>query len=173
VGHDISMNGPQVVEFAPFTGPVTVGHDVTITGTSPEAQKYGGYDICDTTIGHDLTIPGTKIAYEIEVGDQGPQDNEFCSYPTSGPVHVGHDLNVSNNSTGKVDVGDTPVGHDLTVINNTASTATGDTGDIGVDDNTVNHDATCKGNSPALSKDGPEDGPNHVGHKDDGCDVAP
>jgi hypothetical protein len=78
-------------------------------------------------------------------------------------------VTVANNTTGKVDVGNNSVGHDLNVSNNAASTATGDTGDVGVDDNAVSHDATCAGNSPALSKDGPEDGPNHVGHKNTGC----
>jgi len=172
VGHDVKGTGAALVEFIGYTGPINVGHDVTLTGTSPQAQEYGAYDICDTTIGHDLSITGAQLAFEIEVGDVGPQDNEFCSFPGPMPTSVGHDLTVSNNSTGKVDVGNNSVGHDLTVSNNTASTATGDTGDIGVDDNTVNHDATCKGNNPGLTADGPEDGPNHVGHKDDGCEAA-
>jgi hypothetical protein len=172
VGHDVKGTGAALVEFIGFTGPISVGHDVTLTGTSPEAQQYGAYDICDAAIGHDLTIKGATVAFEIEVGDNGPQDNEFCSFPTAMPSSVGHDLEVSNNSAGKVDIGNNSVGHDLTVNNNTASTASGDTGDIGVDDNTVNHDATCKGNNPGLTVDGTEDGPNHVGHKDDGCEAA-
>ncbi len=171
IGHDVKANGAALFEFIGYTGPISVGHDVVLTGTSPEAMSYGGYDVCDTTIGHDLSITGADIAYEIEVGDTGPQDNEFCGAPgpVSQPDSVGHDLTVSNNTAGKVDVGNNSVGHDLNVNNNFASTSTGDTGDIGVDDNTVSHDATCTGNSPALSKDGPEDGPNHGGHKNTGC----
>lgn len=172
IGHDLKGTGAALVELIGYTGPITVGHDVTLTGTSPEAQSYGAYDVCDTTVGHDVSITGTNVADDIEVGDVGPQDNEFCSFPTAMPSSVGHDLNVSNNTAGKVDIGNNSVGHDLTVSNNTASTASGDTGDIGVDDNTVNHDATCTGNNPGLSMDGTEDGPNHVGHKDTGCEAA-
>ena len=169
IGHDVTVNGGALIEFIGYTGSITVGHDVVLTGTSPEAMSYGGYDICDTTIGHDLSITKTNVAFEIEVGDNGGQDNEFCAFPGPMPDSIGHDVTVSNNSAGKVDVGNNSVGHDLNVNNNSASTATGDTGDVGVDDNTVSHDATCLGNSPALSKDGPEDGPNHVGHIDNGC----
>jgi hypothetical protein len=167
VGHDVTGNGAAQIEFIGYNGPISVGHDVTLTGTSPEAQSYGNYEVCDTTIGHDLTIAGVNVAFDVEVGDTGTQDSEFCGYPTAMPDSVGHDLNVSNNTAGRIDVGNNSVGHDLTVNKNTAST-----GDIGVDDNTVNHDATCVGNNPGLSVDGPEDQANHAGHKDTGCEAA-
>ncbi|HST26163.1 MAG TPA: hypothetical protein VLJ76_09230 [Gaiellaceae bacterium] len=172
IGHDVKADGAAFFEFIGYTGPIHVGHDVVLTGTSPNAQSFGGYDICDATIGHDLSITGANVADEIEVGDNGPQDNEFCAFPGPQPDSIGHDVTVSNNTAGKVDVGNNSIGHDLNVNSNTASTSTSDTGGIGVDDNTVNHDATCTGNSPGLTADGPEDGPNHVGHKDTGCEAA-
>ncbi len=171
IGHDVTANGAAVIYFFNYTGPNKVGHDFVATGTSPATMEYGGWDVCGTTIGHDLSITGANVAYEIEIGDQGPQDNEFCGGLS--PDTIGHDLVVSGNHAGHIDVGNNSVAHDLAVSNNT--TYDYDSGDpnaaagIGVDDNTVSHDATCVGNSPALSKDGPEDGPNHVGHNDTGC----
>ena len=172
VGHDVTSTGAAQIEFIGYTGPISVGHDVTLTGTSPEAQSYGNYDVCDTTIGHDLTIKNAHLAYEIDLGDTGTQPEDICGYPGPMPDSIGHDLDVSSDSAGRIDVGNNSVGHDLAVNNNTASPETGQTGDIGVDDNTVNHDATCTGNNPGLSKDGPEDGANTVGHKDTGCEAA-
>lgn len=169
VGHDVKIDGGAVIEFQNYTGPNSVGHDLVMTGTSLQAQSYGGYDICGTTFGHDVWVTAANVAYEIEVGDTGTQDVEFCGFPGPQPDTIGHDLTVTNNTTGRIDVGNNSVRHDLSVSKNSASNSTGDTGDIGVDDNTASHDATCLGNSPALIKDGLEDGPNHVGHADTGC----
>src|SRR5690349_16657429 len=49
IGHDLKGTGAALVELIGYTGPIMVGHDVTLTGTSPEAQSYGAYDVCDTT----------------------------------------------------------------------------------------------------------------------------
>jgi hypothetical protein len=32
-----------------------------------------------------VSITGVTLADDIEVGDVGPQDNEFCSFPTAMP----------------------------------------------------------------------------------------
>lgn len=146
---------------ASFTpGPVWVGHDLSIVGS--DAPNAVAYDICDTTVGHDLAVARTAPQYEIDIGDIGPQPNEFCTYAQSAPDHVGHDLFVVENAPLSIDVGNNYVGHRLTVADNTARTY------IDVSDNTVGEDAVCTGNTPPPSKDGPEDGPNKA-QRDEGC----
>jgi hypothetical protein len=166
VGHDIVAIQPWEIETG-NNGPLTVGHDFVISG--PDAENGAqGYDICDTSVGHDLKITGTSVLYEIEVGDIGPQNNEFCTTSPSPPVWVGHDLVVTGNSAGKIDIGNNTVVHDLVVKDNTLRSDYPLVSGIGVDDNKVGHDATCL-NSVPLSKDGPEDGPNVVGGRNRGC----
>jgi len=172
VGHDVLAYKPWEIETG-NTGPFTVGHDFRVTGSDLNNSPQG-YDICDTTVGHDLAFIGTGVQYEIEIGDNAPlsQFNEFCATSPSPGDAIGHDLVVAHNTAGKIDVGNNQVGHDLVVADNTGGAAAGDLGDIGVNDNVVSHDATCTGNTPALSKDGPEDGGNHVGHRNNGCPTA-
>jgi hypothetical protein len=166
VGHDIVATSPWEIETG-NNGPLTVGHDFVISG--PDAGNGAqGYDICNTSVGHDLKIVNTSVLYEIEVGDIGPQDNEFCTTSPSPPVSVGHDLVVTGNSAGTIDIGNNTVVHDLVVANNTLRTDYPLPSLIGVDDNKVGHDATCS-NSVPLTKDGPEDGPNVVGGRNRGC----
>lgn len=164
VGHDIIATKPQNIETgfgASVTpGPVSVGHDVSIVGS--DAPNAVGYDICDTSVGHDLLVADTQPQFEIDIGDVGPQLNEFCSYAVSAPDRVGHDLLVYRNSPLTLDVGNNRVGHALVVADNTAKTSTD------VSDNQVGHDAVCSGNTPPPSPDGPEDGPNQAGHNN-GC----
>jgi hypothetical protein len=167
VGYDVIATRPWEIETG-NNGPFSVGHDFIVSGSDLQ-QGDQGYDICDTSIGHDLRITGTGVQYEIEIGDNGAQSNEFCFTSPSPSDSIGHDLVVSGNTAGKIDVGNNDIGHDLMVTGNKVTAATGDTGDIGVDDNTVGYDATCTGNTPAPNQDGPEDGPNSVGGVNDGC----
>jgi len=164
IGHDLSATAPQAIITGwggGNPGPVRVGHDLTINGS--DAPNGIGYDLCDTTVDHDLQVTNTVIPFEIFIGDKGGTGFDFCEPALSTSDHVGHDLVVANNRTGRIDVGDNTIGHDLRVVNNTASTDT-DLGDIDVSDNSVGHDALCSGNNPPPSKDGPEDGSNHAGH---------
>lgn len=161
IGHDLIGHQPQQIETgccAALTGgPVSVGHDLRIQGS--DAPNGIGYDICHTTINHDLQITNTNVQDEIDVGDVGPQPDEFCSYSDSPPDSVGHDLIIDHNTTGSgIDIGNNTVGQDLIVDHNTAGTY------IDVSDNTVGHDARCTGDNPPPSKDGPEDGPNQAQH---------
>jgi hypothetical protein len=39
IGHDVKANGAALFEVIGFTGRISVGHDVVITGTSPEAMS--------------------------------------------------------------------------------------------------------------------------------------
>lgn len=161
VGDDISASRPQNVETgfgaSLNPGPVRVGHDLTISGS--DAPNAVGYDICDTTVGNDLVVDRTAPQFEIDIGDEGPQDNEFCTYAQEAPDRVGHDLVVDRNSPLNIDVGNNSVGHDLIVADNTAKT------NIDVSDNRVGETAFCSGNTPPPSPDGPEDGPNKAEHK--------
>lgn len=159
IGHDLRARKAAQIETgccAALTGgPVQIGHDLRIEGSA--APNGIGYDICHTTINHDLQIINTNVQDEIDVGDVGPQGDEFCSYSDSPPDHVGHDLIVSGNTTGAgIDIGNNTVGHDLIADHNTAGTY------IDVSDNTVGHDARCTGDNPPPSKDGSEDGPNQA-----------
>ena len=165
IGHDLSATAPQNIETGfggDNPGPVTIGHDLAISGS--DAPNGIAYDVCDTSVGHDLTVTGTNVPFEIEIGDKGTELTEFCALAAQPTDTIGHDLVVSGNQAGRIDIGDNSVGHDLTVVGNTTTPAT-DVGDLDVSDNTVRHDASCSGNSSPPSKDGPDDGPNHTGGK--------
>ena len=161
IGRDLRATKPYIIAtgFGGGTpGPVKVGRDLIISGVDPGAAYY---DICDTNVRRDLRITGTAVSGEIEVGDVG----EACDSANSQPDTIGHDAVVAANKVGTyVDVGDDGVGHDLAVSTNVVPS-----GYIDVSDNTVGHNATCSYNNPSLSKDGGDDGPNDVGHKNMGC----
>jgi hypothetical protein len=163
IGHDLSATSPQEIAtgaFAGTPGPVSVGHDLSISGS--DGSNGIGYDICDTRIQHDLSITGTTSFDEIDVGDTGTES--LCTGAVSAPDSVGHDAIVSNNSPARLDIGDNTVGHDLIVVGNQATGADGGPASIDVSDNHVGHDATCHADNPAPAGDGPEDGPNSAGH---------
>jgi hypothetical protein len=149
----------------PNAGPVSVGHDIELTGIQSNAEHANGYVICDTTIKHDLLISGTSTPFGTIIGDTGTASNEFC---TGGPMvptpqdMIGHNLVIKNNVFGRLDVGNNTIRHDLIVENNIGTTAFGDAGTLDVSDNAAGHNALCAGNTPALTPDGPEDGPNHA-----------
>ena len=174
VGHDITGNGVSTFEtanFAPDPGPVYVGHDITLTGKQNNPDYANGYTICDTTVQHDITISGTSTPYTTEIGDNaavaGEGTEEFCAGgpDTGNPADfIGHDLVITNNVFGRLDVGDNSINHDMLIANNTATTAFGDVGTMDVSDNKVGHQATCSGNTPPPNPggDGDGDGPNHA-----------
>jgi hypothetical protein len=155
IGHDVTATKAAAIALGyggVTPGAVKVGHDVVINGSGPNGDFY---DVCDTTVGHDVRINGTTGTEEVEIGD----NSAFCDLTSSPASTIGHDVVVTNNKPGTwVDVGDNSVGHDLVVSGNAA------TAYVDVSDNAVGHDASCSGNSPPLSKDGPEDGPNHASH---------
>jgi hypothetical protein len=168
IKHSVIGNEVSTLEtgnVGPNAGPVSVGHNIELTGIQNNAEHANGYVICDTTIKHDLVIHGTSTPFGTNIGDTGTQSNEFC---TGGPKvatpqdSIGHDLVITNNVFGRLDVGNNTIGHDLRVENNVGTTAFGDAGTLDVSDNTAGHDALCSGNTPALTPDGPEDGPNHA-----------
>jgi len=140
------------------SGPVKVGRDVSINGSPALPFVFDG--ICDMTVGRDFRMTGRSVTLGFSIGDE-----EACAGKP--PVTVGHDLVVTGNSAlsgffgpSSLDVGNNSVGHDLIFSGNTAVTG----GYLEVSDNMVGHDAICTDNSPALSKDDPNDGPNLAGH---------
>ena len=107
-------------------------------------------------------MTGRSVTLGFSIGDE-----EACAGNGEPPVTVGHDLVVTGNSAlsgffgpSSLDVGNNSVGHDLIFSGNTAVPG----GYLEVSDNSVGHDAICTDNSPALSKDDPDDGPNLAGH---------
>ncbi len=165
IGHDLAASKPGGI-ITGFTedggGPVTVGHDVVISG--PLTDQYGNHSCCpninDASIGHDLRFTGLLVDFEL-----GAHNDD-----------VGHDLVATDNSAGLwIDVGDNRVGHDLVVTGNTGATL--GFGWISAYENVVGHDAVCSVNLPAASRNSQDQfdflgrlvGPNLVGH-DDSCD---
>lgn len=120
----------------------TITHDLIV-------EQNAALAVENTSIGHDLT--GNQ-PQNIETGFGGGNP---------GPVTVGHDVRIEGSDAPNgiaYDICETSINHDLIFQGNTA------TGDTDVSDNTVGHDARCASNTPAASKDGPEDGPNQAGH---------
>lgn len=170
IGHDLNGNQPQELATGAFAGPpgpVTVGHDLSVHGS--DDGNGIGYDICDTTVTHDLMIIGTTSFDEIDIGDKGAES--FCSAAVSAPDSVGNNLVASGNRPARLDIGDNKVGADLTVTGNQATGADGGPASIDVSDNQVAYNATCAGNKPPPTPggDGDGDGPNAVGHHNNGC----
>ena len=149
VGHDLSASKASLAILG-YGGALKVAHDLTVSGAS------GGIfaDVCAAKVQHDLEVTKNSNSSEIEVGD-----DEFCN-PAAGSASAAHDLVVSDNGAGFLDVGNNSAGHDLTVKNNAAGAG----GYIDVSDNAASHDTSCGGNAPALSKDGADDHANSAGH---------
>ena len=151
VGHDLTSDKPSAVGLG-FDGALHVGHDLTISGSNSPNGVF--VDVCSTKVEHDLQISGVVNSADVEVGD-----DEFCD-PSAGASSAVHDLSVTGSTVAFVDVGNNTAGHNVIVKNDTAAAG----GYLDVSDNTADHDASCSGNSPALSKDGPEDHANTAGH---------
>jgi hypothetical protein len=168
IGRDLVASQPQTVQTGDAcvveceSGAVKVGRDLVVNG-SP-AGRFVFHDICDTTVGRDLRMTGTVVNFGFTIGDTGPLEGCDGSQGNT----IGHDLVVTGNSAlsndffgpSSMDVDDNSVGHDLILSGNTAVPG----GYLEVSDNSVGHDAICTDNSPALSKDDPDDGPNLAGH---------
>jgi hypothetical protein len=174
IGHDLIATKPAVVgtgNVNDVPGPVSVGHDVIVTGGLTD--QFGNHSCCidfsDTEVGHDLRLMDLLVDFEIDVG-LGPD-------PTVEGNTIGHDLVVSGNATGiccgfgPILVGGNSVGHNVRVTDNT--TTGGDFGFISVFENQVGHNAICRGNSPAPTRNTPGQldflgrsvGPDQVKHK--------
>jgi hypothetical protein len=173
VGRDLVASQPHTVQTGSAcvaeceSGPVKVGRDVLISG-SPTPHAFA-HDLCDMTVGRDLRVTDVTVLFGFTIGDIGP--DEGCS-PAAGNRGVsntiGHDLVITGNTAlsnpffgpSGMEVDDNSVGHDLVFSGNAADPG----GLLEVANNSVGHDATCAANSLPLSKDGPDDGPNHAGH---------
>ena len=166
IGRDLVASQPGTVQTGNAcvveceSGPVKVGRDVLINGSPALPFVFDG--ICDMTVGRDFRMTGRSVTLGFSIGDE-----EACASNGEPPVTVGHDLVVTGNSAlsgffgpSSLDVGNNSVGHDLIFSGNTAVAG----GYLEVSDNSVGHDAICTDNSPALSKDDPDDGPNLAGH---------
>ncbi len=169
IDHDIVGTQVSTLELGntdPGLGPVHVGHDIKLSGKQNNTNFPNGYTICDSTIDHDVTITGTDTPFGTVIGDKGRGPEDFCADAINPLVKIGHDLVISNNVFGRLDVGDNTISHDMKILDNTATTAFGDLGTMDVSDNTVGHDAVCSGNNPPPNPggDGDGDGPNHAGH---------
>jgi hypothetical protein len=163
IGHDLTALQPDTVQSghnAPDSpgGPVRVGHDVLISGSSDSDFVFDG--ICSMTVGHDFRLTNRSVTFGIGLGDN-------CVFFGEQGNTIGHDLIVTGNSAlatdccgpSTIEVGGNQIGHDLIFTNNTALEG----GFLEVSDNTVAHDAICEGNSPPVGSPEPFDGPNTVG----------
>lgn len=160
IGHDLSASAPDTVQTgknAPASpgGPVRVGHDLRIDGTSGDEFVFDG--MCGLDVGHHVRITNRAVTLGIGFGDE-------CAFRGQAPNTIGHDLVFSNDSAlvgffgpSALEIGNNRVGHDLVVTGNTAAPG----GFLEVADNVVGHDAICAANDPAPSKE-PWDGPNLV-----------
>jgi hypothetical protein len=163
IGHQVGTL--ETANFEPNPGPVSVGHNLTLTGIQTNSETANGYTICDTTVHHNLVISGTETPFGTVLGDTGLGPEEFCS---GGPDiksedTIGGRLTVTGNVFGRLDIGNN------TITDNTGTTAFGDLGTLDISDNSVGGNATCANNNPTPTGDGPEDGPNKVAHKNNGC----
>ena len=179
IGNDLVSNGAAVVDTGVYStpggkgpGPVKVGHNITLSGSSYNL------DFCDTTVGNDFVANNLKNAFELQIGDTSMRDLDYTDgfYSCNGgtgfslnpPVRINHDLRVTSSTLGLLDISNDSIGHDLVVQNDVATYPTQGYVPAGqgmwVAADTVGHDANCSGNSPALMSDGPDDTPNVVSH---------
>jgi len=163
IGVDLVAVEPGTVQMggnAPDSpgGPVRIGYDLLIRGWPGFDFVFDG--ICNAHVGHDFRITGRSVTLGFGIGD----NCQFLGEPAN---TVGHDLVVAGNTAlvgffgpSALEVGGNHIGHDLKFVGNRAPGG----GYLEVSDNVVGHDAICAGNSPALSTDGPWDGPNTAGN---------
>ena len=161
IGHDFAafepltvqtgMNGPNS-----SGGPVSVGHDATITG-SPAGESFVFDGVCDLVVGHDLKVTNRAVTLGIGLASVS------CAQRGLPGDTIKHDLVFTGNiglngffGPAGLRVGDNRVGHDLVVSGN--STAPG--GTIEVTNNVVGHDLVCSANAPEVTVTTP----NTAGH---------
>lgn len=178
IGHDViatHAGSIQVGNTGPppdgVNGRVTVGHDFVVNG-SPGPPDPGNFifdSVCDLGVGNDLLMTNRWVTLGFTIGDSTPP---FSPCIGRQPVTVGHDLVVMNDTAlsgffgpSSLEVGDIRVGNDATFSGNSAVSG----GSLEFNDNTIAHDATCSRNTPSITGDLPDDGPNQVGGTNIGC----
>jgi hypothetical protein len=139
-------------------GPVSVGHDVQISG-SPAGNPFVFDGICDLTVEHDMRVTNRSVTLGFGIASLG---SAFLGLPGD---TIGHDLVVTGNTAvadnrfgSSLRVGDDHVGHDLVFSDNTGNVP----GTLMVTNDVVGHDLICSGNSQPVSVLDP----NTAGHLD-------
>jgi len=178
IGHDLiatQAGSIQIGSTGPppngFTGRVTVGHDVVING-SPGPPDPGAFvfdSLCNLGVGNDLVMENRWVTLGFSIGDSTPP---FSPCIGNQPDSVGHNLVVMNDKAlsgffgpSELEVGDIQVGNDATFSGNSAVPG----GDLEFNDNTIAGNATCVRNTPSITGNLPDDGPNIVGGTNNGC----
>ena len=160
IGHDFVATDPSTVQTGKVDadspgGPVTVGHDVLISG-QPAGNPFVFDGMCDLHVGHDMRVTDRSVTLGFGIASFG------CLSNGEPGNTIGHDLVVTGNTAvasrfgSSLRIGNDTVGHDLIFSDNTGS----DPGTLVVTDNVVGHDLLCSGNSQAVTVFGP----NVVGH---------
>jgi hypothetical protein len=150
IGHDFVATAPSTVQtgkIAPDTpgGPVTVGHDVLISGSPPNPFVFDG--ICNLHVGHDMRVTNRSVTLGFGIASSG------CAFIGQPGNAIGHDLVVTDNTAvlsrfgSSLRVGDNHVGHDLIFSGNTGN----EPGTLIVTNNVVGHDALCSSNSQPVT----------------------
>lgn len=165
IGHKVATL--ETANFEPNAGPVSIGHNLELTGVQENAENANGYVICDTTVNHNVVINDTSTPYGTELGDTATGPENFCS---GGPDpnatdKIGGSLLVTDNVFGRLDIAENSITRNMTIENNRGTTAFGDEGTLRVAGNTIGRNATCAANTPELEKNPP----NKVARHDDGC----
>ncbi len=181
IGHDLVSHGALVIETGAYytpggkgPGPVTVGRDVILSGSSDNL------DFCDTTVVRNFVANGLHNAFELQLGDTSERDLDYtnnfdsCQGEAEGKrisqspkVTINRDLIITNSTFGLLDVANDSIGRNLTVSNDVATYETEGYLPAGqgmwVNNNTVGRNANCLSDTPALASAGPDAGPNTVG----------
>lgn len=156
IGHDFVATEPSTVQtgkIAPDSpgGPVTVGHDVLISG-SPADNPFVFDGMCDLHVGHDMRVTNRSVTLGFGIASFGCI--AFVGLPGN---TIGHDLVVTGNTAvsspfgSSLRIGNDKVGHDLIFSDNTGN----DPGTLIVTDNVVGHDLLCSNNSQSITSFGP------------------
>jgi hypothetical protein len=161
IGHDFLATDPSTVQTGKVDrdspgGPVTVGHDMLLSG-QPADNPFVFDGMCDLHVGHDMRVTNRSVTLGFGIASFGCI--VFIGLPGN---TIGHDLVVTGNTAvsspfgSSLRIGNDKVGHDLIFSDNTGN----DPGTLVVTDNVVGHDLLCSNNSQAVVSFGP----NVVGH---------
>jgi len=78
IGRDLISHSALVIDSGVYytpggkgPGPVTVGRDVILTGSSDNL------DFCDTTVIRDFSVNGLHNAFELQIGDSSKRDLDY------------------------------------------------------------------------------------------------
>jgi len=151
IGHDLVATAPSTVQSGMNErdspgGPVTVVHDVLISG-SPAGNPFVFDGLCDLRVGHDLRMTNRSVTLGFGIASTG------CSAVGLPGDTIDHDLVVTGNTAvssrfgSSLRVGDDHVGHDLIFAGNTGN----DPGTLIVTNNVVGHDLICSANSQPIT----------------------